>query len=486
MGLRLRLALTFLGLLLLFGINLAVYFVSDQRQTATVESLSRAISSQRILASVGENLRSIQRQIALISQLEIKEITAIREEELAQFDLQLVDLTKTIEAYLILSDRSYEKTPVLLRHTFGKLSQSWKIFYRNFGVNHEKAMLELVTRSEPLAQQIMRDILPQLEREEMTRVKEAGGYFYSTPQWADRITLLIFASSSIGAMAIAYVLARHITRHLDTLKQGMIRIEQGDLDHQISITSRDEFKTLADTFNRMAQRLLSAHNQLSEVNKELEAFSYSVSHDLQTPLRNIDGFSRALSVSHADRMDDEGKHYLTRINANIDEMSELIDALLNLSHLTRSTLHIDNVDLSALAKTISEDIKKSQQDRKIDLFIAEGIIARGDRSLLTIVLENLLNNAFKYTAMHPEAKIEFGMIKQDHKAIYFVRDDGAGFDMKNAGQLFVPFQRMHPKDAFKGNGIGLATVRRIIQRHGGRVWAESAVEKGTTVFFTLP
>ncbi len=485
MKLGLRLTLTFLGVLLLFGLNLVVYLASDRRQETTVEELGRAISSQLLLASIGEDVRSTRRQIALISQMDPKEVEGIREEAIAQFELQLADLHKEIEAFLILSDRADKETPSALRQSFGELGDSWRIFYRNFGVHHEKAMLELVSRGEPLSQQVIRDILPQLQKEEMDRVQKAGGYFYATPRLADRIVLLIFVFSSIGAISIAYMLARHITRHLDDLKGGMERIGQGDLGQQIPVTSRDELGELADALNNMAQHLLSARNQLTEANEELGAFSYSVSHDLQTPLRNISGFVRALSMNYADQMDDEAKHYLTRINANTHQMSELIDSLLELSRFTRSEMRIEQVNLSQIARNISEELKKSLPERKVNLIIKEGMIARGDKSLLTVVLKNLFDNAFKYTARHSEAKIEFDTIKQDRKAIYFVRDDGAGFNMEYAEKLFNPFQRMHATGEFEGNGIGLATVRRIIHRHGGKIWAESAVEKGATFFFTL-
>jgi len=225
--------------------------------------------------------------------------------------------------------------------------------------------------------------------------------------------------------------------------------------------------------------------QLEVANEELEAFSYSVSHDLRAPLRGIDGFSQALLEDYADKLDEDGKDYLHRVRAASQRMALLIDDLLDLSRITRSQMHREIVDLSAIARTIAAELSKTQPERQVEFCIAEGIVANADARLLRIVLENLLGNAWKFTQKQPQAKIEFGAVEQGDKPVYFVRDNGAGFDMAYSDKLFGAFQRLHTTAEFPGSGIGLATVQRVIHRHGGQVWAEGAVGQGATFYFTL-
>ena len=225
--------------------------------------------------------------------------------------------------------------------------------------------------------------------------------------------------------------------------------------------------------------------ELEAANQELEAFSYSVSHDLKAPLRSICGFSDALMEDFATGLDEEARDYLTRIRSAGLRMSDLVDDLLVLSRVTRDKLRHEPVDLSALAGAVAGELKKSCSDRALEVIITPGLRATGDGRLLRIVLENLINNAVKYTSKHPSARIEFGASSHEGKPAYFVRDDGSGFDMAGVGKLFSPFQRLHDSSQFPGSGIGLATVRRIIHRHGGRTWAEGEVEKGAAFYFTL-
>jgi PAS domain S-box-containing protein len=225
--------------------------------------------------------------------------------------------------------------------------------------------------------------------------------------------------------------------------------------------------------------------QLEAANKELEAFSYSVSHDLRAPLRSIDGFSQALLEDYADRLDAAGQDYLQRVRAATQRMGALIDDLINLSRLTRSEMQIDAVDLSALATGIAAELARDDPKRQVEFAITPGLVARADGGLIRVVLHNLLANAWKFTSGRPHAVIEFGTAAQDGGTTYFVRDNGAGFDMAYAAKLFGAFQRLHGVAEFPGTGIGLATVQRIIHRHGGRVWAEAAPDRGATFYFTL-
>lgn len=236
---------------------------------------------------------------------------------------------------------------------------------------------------------------------------------------------------------------------------------------------------------QLEQRVIERTAQLEAANKELEAFSYSVSHDLRAPLRGIDGFSKALLEDYTDTLDAQGKNYLQRVRAATQRMARLIDDLLNLSRLTRSEMRHGAVDLSTMARTIATELRQTQPGRDVEFKIAHDVNANGDARLLQVVLDNLLGNAWKFTVKQPRARIEFGVTEHDGKPAYFVRDDGAGFDMTYAHKLFGAFQRLHKMNEFEGTGIGLATVQRIVHRHGGRVWAEGAVEQGASFYFTL-
>jgi len=236
----------------------------------------------------------------------------------------------------------------------------------------------------------------------------------------------------------------------------------------------------------LEQRVKDRTIQLEAANKELEAFAYSVSHDLRAPLRSIDGFSQALLEDYAAQLPEQGHQYLDRVRAAAQHMAELIDDLLKLSRVTRAALQPESIDVSEIARQILYELQRSQPGRKVEFAIAPDLKANGDPHLVRIALENLLSNAWKFTSKRDEAHIEFGIMNHDDPKTYFVRDNGAGFDMAYAGKLFGAFQRLHSMEEFPGTGVGLATVQRIIHRHGGRVWVESIVDKGSTFYFTLP
>jgi light-regulated signal transduction histidine kinase (bacteriophytochrome) len=225
--------------------------------------------------------------------------------------------------------------------------------------------------------------------------------------------------------------------------------------------------------------------ELTSANQELESFAYAVSHDLRAPLRSVDGFAKVLDEECASQMNEDGRDALRRIRGAAQRMGDLIDDLLKLSHLTRSEMNLEVVDLGALARSIACELQASEPGRKVTFEIPPTLEVRGDRSLLAVLLENLLGNAWKFTGRHAVARIELGVARDGIEPVYFVRDDGAGFDMDHAASLFAPFHRLHRVSEFPGTGIGLATVRRIVQRHGGRVWAQGSIEKGATLHFTL-
>ena len=246
-----------------------------------------------------------------------------------------------------------------------------------------------------------------------------------------------------------------------------------------------ERKEIEEQLERRRSDLARSNAELIAANKELEAFSYSVSHDLRAPLRSIDGFSLALLEDYEEKLDAEGKDNLHRVRAATQRMGVLIDDLLDLSRVTRAEIKLQQVDLSAIGRSIGAELEKNEPERRIEIHIQEGLEAYADPNLMQIALENLLGNAWKFTSKRKSARIEFGQAQRNGSSAFYVRDDGAGFDSTRAARLFGAFQRFHDKNDFPGTGVGLATVQRIIQRQGGRIWAESAVGKGATFYFRL-
>jgi signal transduction histidine kinase len=323
----------------------------------------------------------------------------------------------------------------------------------------------------------------------------------------------------IAAIA-AFIISRSFTRPIQNLVLGTEEMGKGNLDYRIGLKSQDEIGQLGKSFDRMAEnlkktlvsrddlvkevkerkkaeekgrqlnrdlekRVKDRTAQLTASNAELEAFAYSVSHDLRAPLRAMDGFSTALKNSYPDKLDVQGKHYLTRIQAASREMGQLIEDLLNLSRVTRSELKQQAIDLSGMARAIAAGLITQFPERQVEFDISDKMNINGDANLFKIVLENLINNAFKFTSTRARALIEVGTEEQKGRQVYYVRDNGVGFDMAYANKLFVPFQRLHAKQEFPGTGIGLVTVKRIVTRHGGRIWADAVVDQGAAFYFTI-
>jgi signal transduction histidine kinase len=306
------------------------------------------------------------------------------------------------------------------------------------------------------------------------------------------------------ALAINIRLQRGISGPILSLADTARKVSQEkDYSVRAADASGDEIGVLVTAFNEMIEEiqlqeaeLRTAHDrleqrvaertaQLETSNRELEAFSYSVSHDLRAPLRSIEGFSRALMEDCADRLDEAGKDSLNRVIASTVRMGQLIDGLLNLSRVTRAEIRGRRVDLSGLAREIVDELRQGEGGRRVQCDVAGGAVVEGDPALLRAVLQNLIGNAWKFTRKRDEARIEFGVAKESGETAFFVRDNGAGFDMIYSDKLFGAFQRLHGQNEFPGIGIGLATVQRIVNRHGGRAWATGAPDQGATIYFTL-
>ena len=259
---------------------------------------------------------------------------------------------------------------------------------------------------------------------------------------------------------------------VQTLEQDIVKLEQADVEIQQLNTALER---------RVAERT----EQLEAVNQELEAFSYSVSHDLRTPLRSIDGFSQALIEDYGERLDAVGHDYLGRVRRAAQRMGVLIDDLLRLARVTRADMTQTRIDLSALAQEVMADLCSHKGYGAATVTVQAGITGYGDPSLLRIMLENLLDNACKYSSKIAQPRIEVGSTVQDGRTVYFVRDNGVGFDMAYVHKLFGAFQRLHRDEEFSGTGVGLATVKRVIHRHGGEVWGEGCLGEGAVFYFTL-
>ena len=266
------------------------------------------------------------------------------------------------------------------------------------------------------------------------------------------------------------------------LHRKTLLLQQRNQELQESVKRAQAAEQEVQKLNRHLERRL---DELATLNSELESFSYSVSHDLRGPLARISGFSRALAEQHADALNEEGRLYLNRIGTAAEKTTQLVDDLLKLSRLTRAELRQEPVDLSEMVRGIAADLESRDPERRVEMRIAPKAPAYGDPNLLRAALSNLLENAWKFTGRTEQAVIEFGMEVSDSGPVFCVKDNGAGFDMTAEEKLFTPFQRLHSSSQFEGTGVGLATVDRIIRRHGGKIWANSEVNRGAAFYFTL-
>jgi light-regulated signal transduction histidine kinase (bacteriophytochrome) len=313
------------------------------------------------------------------------------------------------------------------------------------------------------------------------------------------IIFVIFFGGLFGAIAAGWLFATGIAKRVSGLERNADRLARGERLRYEPSRGRDEIGSLDRALRRASLLLRTRERELHTVNqelqrtvheqmllnRELEAFSYSVSHDLRAPLRSIDGFAQALREDWGDRLDETGQDHLARVRNAAQRMGRLIDDLLQLARLTRQQIQRTDVDLSALAREVAADLKDRNPSRDAAWVIADDLHARCDPSLARIVLENLLGNAWKFTSKTPGATIEFFAVTGSLPSRFIVRDNGAGFDMRYVEKLFAPFQRLHGEREFPGTGIGLATVQRIVNKHGGQVTTSAEIGKGASFAFTL-
>jgi signal transduction histidine kinase len=310
-----------------------------------------------------------------------------------------------------------------------------------------------------------------------------------------RVVIVILAGLALIALTTwgaAWLINRNVLAPIGKLEQATREVAAGNWNYKLAIASADEIGEMSRNFDAMTQSLRASfaqiersNQELAALNQEIEAFSYSVSHDLRGPLRSMDGFSQALLEDYGDKLDEEAKDSLQRIRAASQRMGRLIDELLGLSRVTRAELTLKPVNLSDIAREIAESLAQQQPMRTVQWEIEDGLTVQADKALIQIAMQNLLENAWKFTGKTDKPVIRVGAIERDGKKESFVSDNGVGFDMKYADRLFGAFQRLHHESEFPGTGIGLAIVQRIFRRHEGKIWVQSKPGLGATFFFQL-
>ena len=321
-----------------------------------------------------------------------------------------------------------------------------------------------------------------------------------------RVLGLVLLACMLAALIVSALFRRAVAGPIEALSETARTVsrERNYAIRAAPIPAHDELATLITAFNEMLSQiqvrdaaLLSARNELEQrvqertkqlvaANRDLESFSYSVSHDLRGPLEIVNGMSYIINQQYGRELSPGVKDCIDRIEDAAKRMNQLIEDMLNLARVTKSEMHRERVDLSAMVREIIDELRRREPQRQVEVSIAPGLVVSGDAHLLRVAMDNLIGNAWKYSSKQSPSRIQFGGRSDEHGTVYFVRDNGAGFDPRSAQRLFQPFQRLHPISEFPGTGIGLATVQRIMQKHGGNIWAEGAVNQGATFSFTLP
>ncbi len=416
----------------------------------------------------------------------------------AEIQLTLVELSKAHEKrlhfgsnikdldFVISIDRHYQQAMILSEQLINLKQQS-------------DSLAILAPKAQLLENIYQTELFPGLTK----ALEDGSAEIINLTSSTQRQGILLVVVISFAVMVISMRWIRTMVTSLHQIKNGMEIIGQGNLSHRINLNAADELGELADSFDHMVAKVQKSRNeieqmntsleqrvherttQLETINHELEAFSYSVSHDLRGPLTKVNGLIQLLMYDDDDMSKEQIQKYQQEICAATLKMSQTIDDLLQLSRISSELISADYINLSEMVSQIARELQVSDSSRRVHWIIAPNLAAFGDRNLLRLALDNLLGNAWKYTSQKAEAEIEFGQVNIEGSTLFFIRDNGAGFDMRDVGRIFLPFQRLHQNTEFSGSGIGLATVQRIIHRHGGTIRAEGGLNAGATFYFSL-